>query len=133
MNTEEDASRSTDISLRTAAIAGGLGLLVNAILAGIANLSIFQNLVVLGDARATAERIMASAGSFRMGVFFFLVAAILDVVVAWALYVLLKPTNKSLSTCRLVQAGLCRDLRSRPSQPLQCPAASRRGGLLEGT
>lgn len=97
MNTHKDISRSTDISLRTAAIVAGLGLLAMAILAGFANFSVFQSLVVSGDAKTTAENIIASSGSFRVGIFFFLVVAILDVVVAWALYILLKPANKSLS------------------------------------
>jgi len=97
MNSDKDKSRSTDVSLRTAAIVAGLGLLAMAILAGFANFSVFQNLVVPGDAKTTAENILASAGSFRMGLFFFLVVAILDVVVAWALYILLKPVNNDLS------------------------------------
>lgn len=97
MNTNKDTSRSSDMSLRTAAIVAGLGLLAMAILAGFANFSVFQSLVVPGDAKTTAENIIASSGSFRMGIFFFLVVAVLDVVVAWALYVLLKLANKSLS------------------------------------
>src|SRR6266508_1539311 len=97
MNTNKDISRSTDISLRTAAIVAGLGLLAMAILAGFTNFSVFQSLVVSGDAKTTAENIIASSGSFRMGIFFFLVVAILDVVVAWALYILLKSVSKSLS------------------------------------
>ncbi len=97
MNTNKDISRSTDISLRTAAIVAGFGLLAMAILAGFANFSVFQSLVVAGDSKTTAENIIASSGSFRMGIFFFLAVAILDVVVAWALYVLLKPANRSLS------------------------------------
>lgn len=97
MNTNKDISRSTDISLRTGAIVAGLGLLAMAILAGFANFSVFQSLVVPGDTKTTAENIIASSGSFRMGIFFFLIVAILDVIVAWALYVLLKPANKSLS------------------------------------
>ncbi len=97
MNTNKAISRSTDISLRTAAIVAGSGLLVMAILAGFANFSVFQSLVVADDAKTTAENILASAGSFRIGIFFFLVVAVLDVVVAWALYILLKPVNNNLS------------------------------------
>lgn len=97
MNTDKAISPSTNISLRTAAMVAGLGLLVMAILAGFANFSVFQSLVVSGDAKTTAENILASAGSFRVGIFFFLIVAILDVVVAWALYILLKPVNSNLS------------------------------------
>ncbi len=97
MNSDKDAKRFTDISLTTAAIVAGLGLLVMAGLAPFADFGIFQNLVVSGDAKTTAENIMASGGLFRIGICCFLVVAILDVVVAWALYVLLKSVNKSLS------------------------------------
>ena len=88
--TIKDTSRSTDISLRTAAVVAGLGLLMMAILAAFANFSVFQNLVVPGDAKTTADNIMASGGLFRIGICSFL-------VVAWALYVLLKPVNMSIS------------------------------------
>jgi hypothetical protein len=85
MNSDKYPSRSTDVPLRTSAIVAGLGLLAMAILAGFANFSVFQNLVLPGAAKTIAENIIASLGLFRMGIFFFLVVAILDVVVAWAL------------------------------------------------
>jgi hypothetical protein len=97
MNTTNGAPQSNELSLRTAAVVAGLALLVMAVLAAFANFSVIQNLVVAGDAKATAENIIASAGSFRMGIVFFLIVAILDMVVAWALYILLKPANKSVS------------------------------------
>lgn len=91
------ASKPTDISLRLSAIVAGLGLLIMAILAPIANFGVLQKLIVSGDATNTANKIIASAGLFRIGIFVFLIVAILDLVVAWALYVLLKPINESLS------------------------------------
>jgi hypothetical protein len=97
MNSDKNTSRFTDVSLRTAAIVAGLGLLVMAILAPFTNFYVFQNLIVPGDAKTTADNIMASGGLFRIGISCFLVVAILDIVVAWALYVLLKPVNRSLS------------------------------------
>ena len=97
MNTNRNTTQSNDISLRTAAIVAGGGLLAMAILAGYANFSVIQSLIIPGDAKTTAENIIASAGIFRVSIFLFLVVAILDVVVAWALYVLLTPVNKSLS------------------------------------
>jgi hypothetical protein len=110
MNSAKSASRSADVSLRTAAIIAGLGLLLMAILAPIANFGILPKLVLPGDAKATADNLMASAGSLRAGIVLFLIVAILDVVVAWALYVLLKPVNKSLSLLaawfRLVYAAV---------------------------
>ncbi len=50
-----------------------------------------------GDLVKTANNIIASEGLFRIGICCFLITAILDVIVAWALYVFLKPVNKSLS------------------------------------
>lgn len=84
-------------SLRTAAIVAGLGLLIMAILAPIAEFGILPDLIVPGDGQATAENIRASIGSFRVGIVLYLVVAILDVIVAWGLYSLLQPVNESLS------------------------------------
>jgi Domain of unknown function (DUF4386) len=110
MNTDINASRVTDISLRKAAIVAGLGLLIMAILAPIANFGVFEKLVVPGDATITATNIMASVGLFRIGIICFLMVAILDVVVAWALYILLVPANKNLSALaawlRVIYAGI---------------------------
>jgi hypothetical protein len=95
--TNKNTSQFTDVSLRTAAIVAGLGLLIMAILAPIVQFGVLQKLVMPGNAKATVENIMASAALFRTGIFIFLVVAILDVVVAWGLYTLLKPANRSLS------------------------------------
>jgi len=65
--------------------------------------SIFANglgrskVIVLGDAATTAGNIMASAWQFRIGFVVDLVAGVLFLLTAWALYVLLKPVNKNLA------------------------------------
>jgi len=65
--------------------------------------SIFANglgrskLIVLGDAATTAGNIMASAWQFRIGFVIDLIAGVLFLLTAWALYVLLKPVNKNLA------------------------------------
>jgi hypothetical protein len=97
MKSELDTSRFTDISPRKAAIVAGLGLLIMTILAVIANFSVLQNLIVPEDATATASNILASTELFRIGICCLLIVAILDVVVAWALYIFLKPVNRSFS------------------------------------
>ena len=97
MNINKSTSQFTDLSLRRAAIVAGLGLLIMAIFAPIVQFGVLQKLVLPGNAEATVENILASAMLFRTGIFIFLVVAILDVVVAWALYILLKPVNKRLS------------------------------------
>jgi hypothetical protein len=81
---------------KTARIAGFLYLIYIVV-------SIFANglgrskIIVLGDAATTAGNIMASAWQFRIGFVVDLVAAVLFLMTAWALYVLLKPVNKNLA------------------------------------
>jgi len=53
--------------------------------------------IVPGDATTTANNIMASESLFRMGIASWLIVLVADAVVAWALYVLLQPVNRSLS------------------------------------
>jgi hypothetical protein len=97
MNPDRDTSRGGAMSLRSAALVAGLGLLVMAVLAAFSNFNVLQNIVVPGDAAKTAANIIASAGLFRIAICCFLIVAVLDVVVAWALYLLLKPANRDLS------------------------------------
>jgi hypothetical protein len=89
--------RAADITLRQAALVAGLGLLLLAVLAPIANFGILQKLIVPGSVKITAENIAAAQGLFRLAIGAFFAVAILDVVVAWALYVLFQPVNRSLS------------------------------------
>lgn len=97
MNAKENAPGATDLSPRTAALLAGVGLLIMAILSPFALLNTYRNIFVLGDTQATAENILAAGNLFNIGAFTFLLVAILDIVVAWALYILFKPVNKSLS------------------------------------
>ena len=88
---------TADISLRQAALVAGLGLLVLAVLAGIVNFSVLQKLIVPDDAPTTARNIAAAQGLFRLAIGGFFAVAILDVVVAWGLYIVFQPVNRSLS------------------------------------
>lgn len=92
-----NTSKSADISLRASALVAGLGLVLMTILAPIADVGILGQLVIPGDAASTANNIVASAALFRIGLGLFLIVALDDVIVAWALYEFLKPVNKSLS------------------------------------
>lgn len=85
------------ISQRRVALTAAIGLLLMAVLAPLAHFGVLQNLFVLGDAAATVENIIASGGLFRLAIATLLVVTFLDIVVAWALYVLLKPVNETLA------------------------------------
>jgi len=93
----EMTNRIADISLRKAAIVAGFGLLIMTIFAVFADFFVFQKLIVPGNATTTANNIMADEMLFRTGICSFLIVIICDVTVAWALYIFLKPVNKSLS------------------------------------
>lgn len=75
----------------------GVGLLLMAILAMFSNFSVLEGLIVFDDPAATATNIMTNEMLFRTGFISFVIVLILDVLLAWALYVLLKPVNKNLA------------------------------------
>jgi hypothetical protein len=54
-------------------------------------------LIVFGDAIATAKNILASEWQFRIGFMSDVLAGVLFLLAAWALYVLLKPVNKNIA------------------------------------
>lgn len=84
-----------DVSLRQAAVIAGLGYLIVFIF-GFANIR-REKLTVRGDAAVTASNIVAAESRFRAGTASWIVVLVADVVVAWALYVFLKPVGESLS------------------------------------
>jgi hypothetical protein len=88
---------NTGVSLRAAALTGGVGLLLMVALSIFAFANVYQSLIIPDDATATVENLRASSGLFRLAVGGFLGVAILDVIVAWALYLVLKPANQALS------------------------------------
>ncbi len=92
-----NTARIADHPYRRPALAAAVSLLLMAVLASLANFAILQALVIPTDAAATVTNIAASMGSFRIAIAAFLVVAILDVVVAWGLYVVLRPASESLA------------------------------------
>ena len=90
-------SAATEISRRTAAWIAGLGLVLMGILGPFALLGVLQDLLVPTDAAATMENIAGSLARFRGGIAALLIVVMLDVVVAWALYVVLEPVNRSIA------------------------------------
>ena len=80
---------------KTARMAGFL-YLIYMVTTIIANAS-RTKLIVFGDAVATANNILASEWLFRIGFMSDVLADVLFLLAAWALYVLLKPVNKNIA------------------------------------
>ena len=86
-----------DRSIRNFALLAAFGLLVMAVVAPIAQFGILNALVVPTDADATLTNVAGSLGLFGTAIAIFFLVAILDVVVAYALYVVLKGVNRSVA------------------------------------
>jgi hypothetical protein len=85
-------SRSNDMSQRVSARIAGASLLLIILTSVLSN-----NLVVAGDAAATARNILAHERQFRISLAGETVMFNADVVLALALYTLLKPVNGTLA------------------------------------
>jgi len=85
-----------DISQRKAARVAGFGILIMMITAPISFL-VLSILIVPGDAATTANNIKGNELLFCFAIVLSLIVLICDVVVALALYVVLKPVNKDLA------------------------------------
>jgi len=92
----EGTNRTVVTSQRYAAIIAGVGLLIMTMAAIFATV-VHGSVLVPGDAAATANNILANELQFRLAILSFLFVIVLDVIVAWGLYVFFWPVNKSLS------------------------------------
>lgn len=63
----------------------------------LAEFVIFPDLIDYSNAEATYHNIQENRGLFTTGIFLHLITLICDVVVAWSLYIFLKPAHKQLS------------------------------------
>ena len=91
------ANPAAKTSLRSAALIAGLGLLLMVVAAPFAELFVFPKLVVPGDAVGTTHNIIANQTLFAAAIFGYLITFLCDLVVAWALYIFLKPVHENLS------------------------------------
>lgn len=92
-----DSAHRAQMTPRQYALIAGVGYVVLFVLAIFANFFVREGLVVTGDAAQTAANILESEGLFRLGMVSFLVIFVVDVIVAWALYVLFKRVNEDVS------------------------------------
>ena len=91
------SSTSSRMTLRAAALLAGIGLLVMVIAAPFAEMYAYPKLVVPGNASETIQNILANQTLFTLCILAFLTTYICDVLVAWALYILLQPVHENLS------------------------------------
>jgi hypothetical protein len=97
-------------ALRSASTTAGIALLLVALLAGFGYLAVVDRLLVIDDAVQTAANVAASETLFRLAIASLLVTAVLDVVVALALFRVFEPVSGGLSTLaatfRVAYAGI---------------------------
>jgi Domain of unknown function (DUF4386) len=84
-------------SLRTASLTAGIALALMAVLAPIGVFGAVGALITPGDAARTAQNIVESQALFRWGIASLILVAVLDIVVAAALFTLFAPVNRSVS------------------------------------
>jgi len=98
MNSIEDRSTIADISLRQAARAAGICYLSIFMVSALADFLMDGTAsVVLGDVTTAVDNIVGNTTLFRLGVAGWIVVMVIDVIVAWALYVFLRPVNRSVA------------------------------------
>ena len=82
---------------RRAGVVAGVALLLMVATAVFAYFVVLEGMITPGDGAATAAEIVAREGTFRLGVLAWLVTTVLDVVVAWALYLVFRPVSTAVS------------------------------------
>lgn len=90
-------SQLSDMSPRQAGRLAGFAYLGLFVLGIFANFFVREGLIEVGDAAATAANISESQALFRWGLVAFLIIFILDVAVAWLLYILFRTISGSIS------------------------------------
>jgi hypothetical protein len=117
-------TRAADVSLRKTVRVAGFLYLIIIVTSLLSMIFIDSKLIVPGDDAATFNNIMANELLFRIGVAYDLTMFASVVILAWALYVILKTVNKNLALLglfwRLGEAG-----ERRGAYELYCFAASK--------
>ena len=83
--------------MRHAARIAGLGILIMAVAAPFAEIAVYQKLVIPGNIDETVRGLVTHNGLVVAGIFAYFATFLCDLLVAWALYVLLVPVDRSLS------------------------------------
>ena len=85
------------ISPQRISILAGIGYLIIFITGIFSNFFVLENLIVHGNAAATAHNIINNDHLYRIGILSFIIMVLFDAFLAWALYVILIPVNKNIS------------------------------------
>jgi hypothetical protein len=100
MSSNDAQSFTPGLSLRQAAIVAGIAYFLMRV--AVAEFYIKPKLIMAGDIERTSQNIALHGTLFATAILCYFVTYILDVVIAWALYILLAtPENKSLRTSRI--------------------------------
>ena len=84
-------------NLRKAALISGISLILMALAAAFSYGFVHGSLVVPGDISTTYTNITSSITLFKAEITGWVVILLLDIIVAWSLYIFLKPVNRELS------------------------------------
>lgn len=83
--------------IQKAALISGIGIFIMVLTAPVAEFAVFPKLFDYNNAEITFNNIQNNRHLFTFGIFLHLTTLICDVVVAWALYLFLKPVSKNFS------------------------------------
>jgi len=95
MNSTSQGNHGAGLTLRQAALIAGFSYLLGPVT--YAEFSIYPKLVIPNNITQTVQNIAAHQGLFAAAILCYLVEFIEDIVIAWALYVLLVPVNRAMS------------------------------------
>jgi hypothetical protein len=97
MTTSAHCERADAGELRRYARAAGIAMLLSVVFGALGEAYIPGQIIVRGDATATAANIVAHPVLFRMGFATYLVEGICDITLSVIFYILLRPVNRNLA------------------------------------
>ena len=110
MSASQNIEENAGLSLKSAALIAGFGLLVMAVCAPLAYMHFMGQGVVPDDPAATVANFQANGTPYLIGVVLLFTTYVMDVIVAWALYWYLRPGQPAISQlvawARLVYTAL---------------------------
>ncbi|MEJ2545206.1 MAG: DUF4386 domain-containing protein [Calditrichaceae bacterium] len=84
-------------SLQNIAKLTGIGYLIIFVTGFFSNFFVLENMFVPGDSATTVANILNNDSLYRIGIFSFILMVLVDVLLAWTLYMVLLPVNRYIS------------------------------------